>query len=198
MISDVATLDIPSSRMLTYRRNTIAIGCVLALLYWYPTINLNDLSFLGVRPPAESNQRALVFTMLWVLMAYHLVFFGYYAWRDWRRWLKLAERVEYGMSNTRDFPELRMYFGRGPKRDNNRGGADGNIERLWAYHHNPTNGELRWSEINPPLAADRVRSYAASYSAVKLLRESVIWFVANDLGVPFFIFASCALLAVFP
>ena len=200
MVSDIANTDIPSNRMLTYRRNTLATSCVLALLYWYPTINFGDLSFFGVRPPAGSDQRALVFRMLWALLCYHLVFFGYYAWRDWRRWLKIAERVDHAMMHTRDYPELGMYFGRSPKRTVNRASMDGNVKRDWKFQYNPDNQQFCWSEVNPPLAAergDRVRSYAASRSDVVLVREAVIWFVANDLGVPIFIVVSCVLLAIF-
>ncbi len=39
MLSDALKTDISSSRSLTYRRNVLAIGSVLALLYWYPKIN---------------------------------------------------------------------------------------------------------------------------------------------------------------
>ena len=199
MISDIAKLDIPSSRTLTYRRNTLAIGCVLALLYWFPTINLSDISFFGVRPPAGSDQRALVFRMLWALLIYHLLFFGYYAGRDWRRWLAIALHVDRN-NHTRDFPELGMYFGQRPKRAVNRTGRDGNVKADWGSQHNPDNGELRWSEVFSPIPgarADRLMSYVASSKDVKILREAVGWFVAIDLGVPILTIIICALLAVF-
>lgn len=199
MLSDALKTDIPSSRSLTYRRNVLAVGSVLALLLWYPDINLGDLSFFGVKPPSRSDSRALVLGVVWALLLFHLASFLYHAWRDWLRWLKIALATSSDMDVTKGFPELGMFFGRGPRSDVYRALADGYAPADWNAKLSDNKRDLLWMPADIDEAkkkSRRIHSFKASRNDIKRLREDVCWFFAIDVGVPTFAFAICLLLSI--
>jgi len=198
MLSDALKTDISSSRSLTYRRNVLAIGSVLALLYWYPKINLNELSFFGVKPPSGSDNHALVFGAVWVILLYHFAFFVYYAWRDWRRWLKIALKTSPDQQKTKGFPELQMYFGSGPRSVDHRAQSDGTVPADWIIQITDNKRDVLWMPAQISAESRRLgrfHGYQVSKSDIGRLREDVCWFFANDVGLPTLAIAFCTLLA---
>ena len=182
MLKDAINEEILSSRALDYRRNAIASGAVLALLYHYPGINYAELSFFGIKPP-PAEARDVVFGFVWVQLLYHAVFFAYYSSRDVRRWLTSALEVEDGSGGRPYLPEWPMFFGIGPKKPQHQHQSNGAVVSTWKLVRGGS--AIEW---HPVLTnTDPLRQpdfYTISMSAWKGFREKFWWFLVVDVGVP--------------
>lgn len=186
MLAEALKKEILTARALDYRRNTIAIVTVLSALYLLPNIDFKELSFFGIRPSANMlDPKQLVLNCAWALLIYHLIFFIYYAWRDFRVWWSEAIAQPSSLPAARPFfPELRMFFRLAPKRDENIHQTNGQPAKDWRRENNGS--QYSWKPSLPGADSHRIPiSYSLPYSSVRRFREKfLISFIAIDLGIP--------------
>jgi hypothetical protein len=178
-LSDAVKAEILSTRALTYRRATLAIGLVLACLHLVPGIDFSTLNLFGVRLSGPSENRFLVLLLIWVLLLYHAVMFGYYALRDWRVWER--ELTQGKWPREPFLPEVRMYLGLTPKDQAGSGRKlYGDAVTDFKVHYEDNLGpQMVWT------ATPRERKQATlSMSLVNPVRQKVAWFIAVDVGLP--------------
>lgn len=190
MIKDALRNEILSTRALDYRRNTIGLGALIAILIYFPQADWSNLNFLGIKLGGNNDStRRSVFLFVWSVYLYHALFFLYYASRDFRAWW--AEVAEPVSDVRRYFPEVGMYFGYPPStkkhRRLTRSGWDG---EQWNFTRGK--GTCTWQ----PTPTDEKQTHSPDRYIVGLqdfrrVREKISWFAAIDAGVPIGIFAAC-------
>jgi hypothetical protein len=81
--------DILGEKGHRYKRAVLGFSIVLIVLSLLPNLDYSGLSLFGVKPaPNDVHGKRLVFTALWLVLAYHAIFLALHAYDDWKHWIQ--------------------------------------------------------------------------------------------------------------
>lgn len=84
---DAAIRDPLSETTRRYRRNLLAVCFVISVFWFYPEINLGNASLFGISIKGNgSNSGRLIWALILVILAYHLIMFLLYSRTDFKIW----------------------------------------------------------------------------------------------------------------
>lgn len=188
VLKDALKNEILQSRALTYRRNVLALAVVLIALCWVVNVRFDDLSFFGVKLIQNgAGNRTVVLRVVVLLLLYHVLFFGYYAFRDMGNWLRDAlEQSNPQEYRRRVLPEWQMLFRVAPTSKRWRAQPSGLTPTDWERVWNKENGELVIRpKMDGPRPTNGEYSYGVPITDFKKFRFRFLWFSIVDIGMPF-------------
>ena len=200
MLNEAFKNEILSPRALAYRRNVLALATVVFALYWYPSLNYSDLSFLGVQHDDPTiDGRWFVTKWLMFFLVYNFVSFAYFAWRDERDWWREASLKLVNIQDANYLPERKMYFGAWPTMDSSNIFSTDNHIVSWEVGPSDNDKYLVWTGTAQRTRekSERFKIEPATYKAFK---EKYSCFFLLDVGLPvaaFIIALSCFICALF-
>ena len=172
-----------------YKRVVLALCLILIGISLYPNLDFSQLSLFGIKPaPSDIHGKLIVFSVLWLLLAYHAAFQAYHSYEDWKDWCWAVLPEEIGGPPA--YPRLGMYFRVRPddkitQRRLNQAAENVRWEskraggmHQWVLHFKPT-GEAK---------EQSARSFHLPTGAVDSVRRRVLMFLIADCGLTILLF----------
>lgn len=183
-IKSAVTREILSQRAQRYRRNVIALGCIIGAATILPFDDYSKFNIGGITfstDICENTRKLILLGALWLPLLYSALYAGWLGWRDWQEWRHEVTKQFKGAR----FPEIRMFFG-WPPSDTTA------MQRLfqgeifngsWSLKIGPNEKENWISEAVPKHGKRRTIQFIFPINAAQRVRSRIKLLVGLDISV---------------